>query len=1031
MPTTSELLALGGHMEVGLIILFDGIELGFCDHADLVGISTGASHDVRLGLQRNEGLTMRLAINLRDGQWLDSPARVSIYDFSRTGDLAALFLPKATTESSLGDVPIGAGLPVHPSSDLTGRPDLDEQNVGLERIGVNGARHQFAVPPGFDIGLEHSITTPSLDIAGAPVSDSPIVWIGRRAAIYLMVRDHVTYPDREAGAVSWRPFSEAVRLWCGTTKGPGKVVERLWTFELEGPDSLLRKPLAVGMSSEPVRAVGDVTLVTTGDTRTDGILVRLATGTEEFGVREWVTSITATTVDGMRDDVAAEIAATAAATGTDGVWEDQAGFSVSMDNDGAISISVADGTVGPSRVAIGLHRTVWSALGYDVEYQSSLYPDETDPRAVEFIPLDPALYDTPGPDYWLGDFPVALSNWSLGDDNGGASKVYRPIYVGGTTVLLAGLNDGRGQVIRLADAAIGGDGSTVAHTGQLAWPVASDPNNPANPIQINGIDCDRCGLWIFTGKRRYRDTEEVFDERWIGLASWTNGSAQEDGLVSRNLIIVTRWLDPKIFGYETKGGIDSDWVARDESDPDSGQISATPLAWLGYQLGLDKAHVVLQRTIRSTGTSTGWTSYENDSPTQDAGDNEPAIVLDGHRHDAEIADLGLAIPDEWIASPAEFDAAVSTIENDAILDGKSAFLAGYQAEDVIRSLMMPSGLAWHFRDGRFGIWCPADPLTLADVDVVLTPTVRVESYGQAGKRRLVQEPYKWLPVDKWKVASNWQPFEKKVGTPFERVAPDPQLRYRPGESVMSVQAHSMRRGGNGFAERLMMMSRWFAQPHFEVRGYPVEALRPGLDVWPGTICRITDAELIDPATGYGVTNRLAIVTATQRTFDLDECRMEADLLVLATRTVTPRLNAPIAQAWGYNSATGRLYVSDDWAGHGNGWADASVFVEPAYTGITAIGGNAVVEVWQWDGSSWSQTFAGTVTGAATTAGAAYLTLTSTSGTYYRDMDSWVVLRPSTTSNAAWVTSLFSPVATDAGTWTDSAAASQDVYPWED
>lgn len=1029
MPTTTELLAIGGrHVEVGLVVLFDGIELAFTDHSDLVGLSTGASHDVRLGLQR-DGLSARLAINLRDGQWIDSPARVSIFDHSRTDDLASLFLPRSTTESSLGDVPIGAGLPVHPSSDLTGRPDLDDQNIGLERIGANGARRQFAVPPGFAIGLEHSITTPSLDIAGAPVSPSPIVWVGRRVAIYMVVRDHVTYPDRDAGAVSWRPFSEARRLWCGTTKGPGRVVGREWTFELEGPDSLLRKPLATGMTSTPVRATGDVTLVTSGEARTDGMLCRLATGVQEFGVREWVASISATTADGIREDIIAEIVATAAATGTDGVWDDQAGFRVLMDDDGSISISVADGTVGPSRMALGLHRSVWSAIGYDVEMQAALYPDENDPRAVEFIPLDPGLYSTPGPDYWLGDFPVGLAAWSAGDDNGGAAKVYRPYYTGGTTVLLAGLNDGRGQVVRLDDAAIGGDGSSVAHPGQLAWPVASDPNVPASPIQINAVNCNRCGLWIFTGKRRYRDTDEVFDERWVGLASWTNGGAQEDGLVSRNLIIVTKWLDPALFGYETKGGIDSDWIARDEAN--DGQISATPLAWLGYQLGLDAAHVVLQRLLYSTGTSTGWDSYENDSPTLDAGDNEPAIVLDGQRRDAEIADLGLAIPEEWIASPAAFDAAVSTIENDAILDVKSTFTAGYQAEDVIRSLMMPAGLAWHFRGGLFGIWCPADPLTLADVDVVLTPTVRVETHAQAGNKRLVQEPYKWLPVDKWKVASNWQPFEKRVGTPFDRVAPDPQLRYRPGESVMAIQAHSMRRGGSGLAERLLLMSRWFALPHFEVRAYPVEAIRPGLDVWPGTICRITDAELIDPATGYGVTNRIAIVTATNRTFDVDECDMTIDLLVLASRSSTPRVNAPIAHATGYNSATGRLYVSDDWAGHGNDWADAAAFIEPAYTGIAAIGGNAVVEVWQWDGSSWAQTFSGTVTAADTTAGAAYLTLTSTSGTYYRDMDSWVVLRPSTVANAAWVTSIFSPVANDAGTWTDSAAASQDVYSWED
>jgi hypothetical protein len=1027
MPTTTELIAIGG-WQVGLVLLIDGIATGFTDHADLVGISTGASHSVILGLQR-DGLSCKLAINMRDGQWLDSPASVTIVDYSTGGDLADLFLPLSTTEQSLGDVPIGAGLPVHPSTDLTGRPDLDLQNVGLERIGINGARHQYAVPPGFDVGLEHTITNPALDIEGAPVSSSPIVWIGRRAALYMVFRDHVDYPDRDSGAVSWRPFSESRRLWCGTIRGPGKVSGREWTFELDGPDSLLRKPLAAGFSSNPVRIASDVTLVTSGDTRDDGMLVRLTTGLESFGIREWVTSITGTTTDDIRDDVIAEIAATAAAAGTDGVWEDQAGYTVGMDSEGTIRISVDSGVTGPSSIAIGLSRKVWSLLGYNVEEQAALYPDWSENRAVDFVgPLDPALYGCPGPDYWIGFFYASDDLTSSASD--GSTKTYRPMYLGGTTVLLAQLNEGRGQVIRLDTAAIGGDGASVAHPGQLARPVASDSNNPANPIQVDGVDCNRCGLWLFRGKRRYAGTEEVFDETWIGFANWTNGSAQEDNLVSRNLIIVTRWLDPALFGYETKGGIDDNWVARDESDPDEGQISAVPLVMLGYRWGEDKAHIVLQRLLHSTGTSTGWDSYENDDPTLDAGDNEPVIVLDGQRRDAEIADLGLAIPDEWIASPAAFAVEADRIENASILDVKVAFTAGYQAEDVIRSLMMAAGWAWHFRDGQFGIWCPADPLTLADATIVLDRTVRVEKQRKAGQVRLRQELQKWSPVDKWTVSSNWQPFERKVKTTVERRAPDAQFRYRPGETKMAIQAHAMRGDGNGLLERLLHLSRWFALPHFEVQQYPLEAIRPGLDVWPGTIVRLTDPELLDPATGYGVNNRIAIVTSTTRTFGDDELRMVVDLLVLGTRTSTPRVHAPIAKSNGYDSATGRLFLSDDWASVGNGWADANAFVEPSYSGITAIGGNAVIEVWQWDGSSWSQTFSGTVTSRVATVGAAYLVLSSTSGTYYRDMDSWVILRPSTVAQAAWVESIFSPIASNAGVWTDDAAASQDVLPWE-
>lgn len=1026
MPTTTELLAIG-NPQIGIVVLIDGIETAFCDHAGLVGISTGGGHNVILGLQR-DGLMCKLATNLRDGQWLDSPARFTVTDLSRGGDLADLFLPLSTTEQSLGDVPIGAGLPVHPLSDLTGRPDLDDQNIGIERIGANGARHQFAVPPGFDIGLEHTITTPALDMEGAPVSASPIVWTGRRVAIYVCLRDHVTYPDRTVGAASWRPFAEARRIWCGTIRGPGTVSGRDWTFELDGPESLLRKPLAAGFSTSPVRIQADVTLDTSGEAREDGVYCRLSTGVEAFGIRNYAASITGTTVDDIRDDIIAEIAAAAAATGVDGVWDEQAGYAVSMDDEGVVRISVADGVSGPSALELVLHRKVWSMLGYDVEAQASLYPDWDDPRAVDFSgPLDPAAWGCPGPDYWLATFGASDdANISASD---GSTKTYHPLYMGGTTVLDASLNQGRGQVVRLDTAALGGDGASVAHPGQLARPVASDPNVPDTPIQVDGVDCDRCGFWLFRGKRRYAGTEEVFDETWIGFASWANGGAQQDGLVASNTIIVTRWLDPKLFGYVTQGGIDSDWVARAEATPDEGQISVVPLVVLGYRWDEDRAHVVLQRLLHSTGTSTGWSSYENDAPTLTAGDNEPTGTHTVVR-DAEIADLGLAIPDEWIASPSAFAAEADRIENPSVLDVKVAFTAGYQAEDVARSLMMPAGWAWHFRDGQFGIWCPADALTLADATIVLDRTVRVEKHGKAGQVRLRQELQKWAPVDKWTVSADWQAYDRKVRTTTERRAPDAQYRYRPGETKMAVQAHASRNDGAGLLERLLHRSRWFALPHFEVQQYPLEALTPGLDVWPGTIVRITDPELIDPATGYGVTNRVAIVTATTRTFGESELRLLVDLLVLGTRTSTPRVHAPIAKATGYDSATGRLYVSDDWAGVGNGWADADAFVEPTYTGIAAIGGNAVVEVWQWDGTSWSQTFAGTVTSRVATVGAAYLVLTSTSGTYYRDMDSWVVLRRSTVTQAAWAEAIFSPIASAAGVWTDSAAASQDVLPWE-
>lgn len=1031
MATTTELLTYNSR-ECGLILLFDSVQTALTDNADLVGFSTGGGHTVRLGLQR-EGLSCKLAINYRDGQWLDSPATFPIVDF--TGDLDTLFAAVSTDERSLGDVPIGGGLPIHPSTDLSGRPDLDNMNIGLERVGSNGERHRYAVPPTFNIGLEHTITVSSLDLAGAPVTASPIVWVGRRCALYLLFRDRVTYPDRDAGAASWRPFSEARRIWCGTLKDQGEVSGHEWTFDGDGPGSMLRKPLATSFSPTPLRCVGDVTL----EDGERGVYAALRTSGAFYGVRNYVVNISGTTTDAIRDEVIAEIDACAAAAGTDGVWNAQAGCFVAMTQDGGVAITIpnaADPLINVGELELNLHRKVWSLLGYDVDAQRQLYPDPEDTRAVQFF----ANVNSPGDDYWTAVFKTGEEGWPDHGDNEGKPRNYSPLYLGGTTVLLAGLNGGQGQVIRLGDNVLGG-GSTstsVAHPGQLAWPVASSPTDPTAPIAIAGIgNCNRCGWWLFIGKRRFTgltgSAAEVFDERWIGLANWVNGGGQQDGLVSGDTIIVTHWFDPRQFGYRTKStilDITQDWIARDEASPEEGQIQAIPLVMLGYHSAPDLAHIVLQRLLHTTGTSTGWSSFELNSPTLTGGTNNPAGIPDAYARDAEIADLGLAIPDEWIASPAAFAAAANNVENDAILDVKFGFTAGMPAEDVIRSLMQPVGWAWHFRDGQFGIWCPADGLTLGDATVVLDRSgPRVEKHSNAGKVRLAQQLRRWQPVDRWKLATDYQPLERKT-TPIERQAPDPQLRYRPGDVPMSILAHGMRVGGSGLAERLLLMSRWFAMRHFEVKGYPVQALTPGLDCWPGTVVRITDPELVDPSTGYQVTNRLAIITGTTRTFGTNEMAMTLDLLVLGTPTSTPRINAPIGQGRGYNSATGRLYLQDDWAGVGNGWSDATAFAEQTYTGIAALGGNAVIECWQWDGVTFSQTFSGTVTSVSTTVGDAYLVLTSTSGTYYRDMDTWVVLRPSTINNAAWVEARHSPIGNNAGVWTDDAAASQTVLTWE-
>jgi hypothetical protein len=1038
VATTDELRARAG-ADFGHVVFFDGIGPGFGDREGVLAYTPG-SHSVRAGLVK-AGTSLPESGNLRTGQFNDDTATITIEDLY--GDLAAFFRARDPSERSLGDVPLGLGTPVHPLSDLTGRPELDAKNIGTERIGANGARHQYPVPTNYTIGLDHSISLPGIDLAGAPVSDEPIVWRGRRVVVYRVYRDHITYPGSEL--TGWRPFDEAIEIWRGTVTDEGEVQGRMWRLECDGPGSWQRKALGLNFSKTPVRAVGDFDLVTSGEAREDGMAMTLQLlgpngVVANYGTSMFVTDITGTTADDIVDQVAAELAATAAATGVDGVWDEQANHHVAMTTDGTIQIAVdaqLSASIPPGVnagvVNICLHRKVWAIIGYDVEYQRSLEATPEDPRAVTFSPvwINGTFNEANdfGPDYWTGYFPTGRLEWPNDDglalSNNGVMRQYKPLHSNGTAILLAGLNEGRGQVIRLLDAALGGgaSGTTVVHPGQLAWPVASLPGDPTSPIEIDGTPCDRCGWWLFTGKRRYAGTEEVYDEAWIGLANWVNGGAQQDGMVSGDAIIVTHWFNPKLFGYSTKGGVDSDWIALAEAGEAEGQIQAQPIIMLGYHSAPDLAHVVLQRILVGSGTCEGWDAPELDGPTLAAGDNEPAGVTDGIRRDAEIASLGLGIPEDLVATPAAFDAEAALVEEAAILDVKIGIPAGFSSVDVFRAIMQPLGWSWHIREGRYGIFCPASPLTIADATVELSRSVKKAEYADEGERQsMANDLRKWAPVDEWVIDYDARAGDGKAGRKLELNSPDRGLRYRPGgvrETVPALFHHEAH-----FSTRLDMLARFWALRHFEVRSYPVDRYT-GEQCRFGTIVSITDPELVDALGSYGVTDRVGIVTSG--VWDLDEGIKTLSIMVRADRSATPRLHAPLAQGIGYDTATSRLYVADDWAGFGNGWADAAGFVAASWM---PLGGNALIQVEQWDGDVWAVTLTGTVTGVVTTPGSAYLQLSATSGTYFVDRDTWVTFRPSNIANAAWVETYFAPIADDGGEWTDGAAAAQDYIPWE-
>lgn len=1033
MPTTTQLRSNPG-VQVAHLFLMDGIEAAFTDRRELVGYATGGGHDVQLGLQR-DGLSYRMALDLRTGEVMQSPATLPLDDFADT--IVDLFKASDTTEQALSDVPFGAGTAIAPGEGLGARTELHGMHVGLESIADNGARHQFPVPTdaASTWGLLHTIAVDGAGTESAPVSADPIVWNGRRCELRRVYLDTDGTP---------RPFSESVRLWMGTLRDEGMPRGRRWSIEAAGPEALLQKPLALGWQREPVTAVGDLTLDSTGDERENAFGLHLQIpyggGGGEYARYLFTTDLAGVSATELRDEVRAMIAAAAADGTGDGPFEDIDGCHVSMDSQAHVRIKTTVATNLAADLRICMHRKVWAALGYDVEIQRRL--DPPDAKAVRFESPDFGVFSStvPGGDYWVGVFYTGTDDTTIypnGANNGGATRIYTPLYDAGTHTLVADLNAGAGQVFRIGDATLGSDTSqsTVAHPGQLMRPIASDPTDPAAAIEIDGVPCTHTGFWLFFGKRRFTGggdfvenyafgLDEVFDEVWIGEASWVGGTLQQTGLVSGDRIIVTKWWEPGLFGFASKGGITSDWVARvSTGDPEEGIVRAVPIAVAGYSDGFDEAHKVLLRALLTTGTSAGWSSFAADgAATIAAGENEPSEAP-SLRCDAEVAQLGLGIPAAWVAAPSEFDAVAATVSSSEVLKVKAAFSGAYPAGDLLRSLMQPLGWCWHLRDGAFGIWCPAEGLTLYDATLVLDRSVR----GQIDGSRFTppSQGLRYLqPIDRWRFATNLKPHFGGT-TLVERTSLDRAFAYRPGTVSHDVLAHHMRRP-EGIYERLHTLSTWWARRHFPVTGYPISILEAE-NAWPGTIVRLTDPELADPRGVYGVTNRIAIVTAVR--VDLaDGLRgrggtASVDLLVIDDGASNPRYHAPIAVAIGYDSATQRIITSTEGFGVPGGGA---LFVEPAIDGIVPFGGDAVVEGWQWDGSTLAQTFSGTVDSAA----AGYVQLTGAiTGTYYRDRDTILVLRPTTTANAAWVDTIFSPISGDDGQWLDVATPT-DGYSWE-
>jgi hypothetical protein len=181
---------------------------------------------------------------------------------------------------------------------------------------------------------------------------------------------------------------------------------------------------------------------------------------------------------------------------------------------------------------------------------------------------------------------------------------------------------------------------------------------------------------------------------------------------------------------------------------------------------------------------------------------------------------------------------------------------------------------------------------------------------------------------------------------------------------------------------------------------------------------ITNPWLVNPAAAsYGVTSAPGYVLSRSVNAKAETCQ-----ITCLVSGGTLLLYAPAALATRYDDnevAEGyRLFVEDDYLSIRSGTFDCQGFVEP---GWSTAGGDASIEVFSFDGSTWTGGIYGTVDSVNAAAGNCYIKLTGalTGATWYRDRHHIVVLREATNQAAAWPLVVYAPIGNKSGNYTGS------------
>lgn len=934
--------------------------------------------------------TLSFALDLKTGLLQPEPVSFQIVDLDE--NLATLFASEGK-ESVRLDQRIAPGVTDLAASVNTpggGTTNPRGRYIGIERIGPDGERRFFPAIPYDLVGFDHPVHAGAQPPDGLPpvlISDDPIEFAGRMVTLYRIYKDPDSPVDDATSYYTWDEAHSAGDLaWWGYMRDAGYVGgNRTWSIDCHGPDASMRRQLGTRCPTIRTRIGADLELA---DDESYVAIAFNAQGVAGASVLEFYDSSVfdhqlsgaalvsraalaaqldtwiSDAVDGSDVNVSLAGGPFDTAIDSSGNTYPDAGIT----SEGRVWVRRNEGLhddLTYCRMALAMHERAWRKLGFEPETQNrntTQFDDVTHCRFLwltageEFTQIGGGTgVNVPGDGYIVGIFTTIAAGYPPEDvnayDNDGGPRYWFPYHTSEVFVL----DHTGGQVVRLVDEEV----ASMYLEGQLTAGVSQY-------AEIDGVQTEHARWMLIEGDvvevrsamtQGEADSPEVeltdkVKLAQVGLFSWregpTYGSVSDGGSLSPALF-AERYLDPRGFGLNFKQR-NRDWSGKTVG---AGEIELSPLHAYHYFVDnapFEQAVTLVAQILLSTGACAGWDAPLDDGGSITAGPNthSGAPLFAG---DYELADLGLAIPYQLVASPAEMREAFDTLPGGA--DGdlcrlRIANIGPFSALDLLESITRPRSLCWSLAGKRIGVF-RLGPVSPEDVDVTITEN---DLYGVSG------DPTSVIPtqllratgqIDGVNLTYRLDPSKGKASEKFPLRALDSGASRRTGELVEDVTDHGLVPDWypDGDKQQLTGVEDWRPQfrqlwqrdvPEFFARRHFSTTLvvsRPkGQDIMPGASVSVTNPWLVNPAGGYGVINATGRVVRATHDTHTGACTTEAIVFAVAG----PYHYSPLLRVRRIAGSTIEWYP--DHLGHGDAAAPDGVgFVEPEW--VTAISAAAV------------------------------------------------------------------------------------------